>query len=58
MCRELELIKCKNVVAVDGGGVRILQESAKVATARIWQVREVCGIWRGVEGVFPCAVVV
>ena len=51
MCRELELIKCKNVVAVDGGGVRILQESTKVAT---------CAgeIWRGMEGVFPCAVVV
>ena len=54
MCRELELIKCKNVVAVDGGGVRILQEGAKVATC----AGEVCGIWRGVEGVFPCAVVV
>ena len=26
MCRELELIKCKNVVAVGGGCVRILQE--------------------------------
>ena len=54
MCRELELIKCKNVVAVDGGCVRILQESTKMATC----AGEVCGIWRGMEGVFPCAVVV
>ena len=32
VCGELELIQCKNVVAIDGGGVRILQECAKVAT--------------------------
>ena len=53
MCRELELIKCKNVVAVGGGGVRILQESTKMIAC----AGEVCWIWRGVEGVLPCAVV-
>ena len=30
MCRELELVKCENVVAVDGGGIGILQEGAKM----------------------------
>ena len=53
MCRELELVKCENVVAVDGGGIRILQEGAKMIAC----AGEVCWIWRGVEGVLPCAVV-
>ena len=54
MCRELELVKCKNVVAIDGGGIGILQEGAKMIAC----AGEVCWIWRGVEGVLPCAVVV
>ena len=53
MCRELELVQCKDVVAVDGGGIGILQEGAKVIAC----TGEVCWIWRGVEGVLPCAVV-
>ena len=53
MCRELELVKCKDVVAVDGGGIGILQEGAKVIAC----AGEVCRIWWGVEGVLPCAVV-
>ena len=53
MCRELELVQGKNVVAVDGGGIGILQEGAKVIAC----AGEVCWIWRGVEGVLPCAVV-
>ena len=53
VCRELELVQCKDVVAVDGGGIRILQEGAKVIAC----TREVCWIRRGVEGVLPCAVV-
>ena len=54
MCRELELIKCEDVMAVDGRGLRILQEGAKVIAG----TGEVCGIRWGVEGVLPCAVVV
>ena len=54
MCRKLELIKCENVVAADGGGVWILQESTEMATC----TGEVCRVWRGREGFFPCAVVV
>ena len=54
MCRELELVKCEDVVAVAGRGLRILQEGAKVIAC----TGEVCWIWRGVEGVLPCAVVV
>ena len=54
MCRELELAKCKDVVAVDGRGIGNLQEGAKVIAG----AGEVGRIWRGVEGVFPCAVVV
>ena len=54
MCRELELVKCKDVVAIDGRGIGILQEGAKVIAC----TGEVCWIWRGVEGVLPCAVVV
>ena len=53
MCRELALIKCKNVVAVDCGGVGILQEGAKMIAC----AGEVFWIWWGVEGVLPCAVV-
>ena len=53
MCRELELVKCKDVVAVDGGGIGILQEGAKVIAC----TGEICWIWRGVEDVLPCAVV-
>ena len=53
MCRELELVKCKNVVAIDGGGIGILQEGAKMIAC----AGEVCWIWRRVEGVLPCAVV-
>ena len=54
MRRELELIKCEDVMAIDGGGLWILQEGAKVIAC----TGEVCGIGRGVEGVLPCAVVV
>ena len=43
MCRKLELIKCENVVAADGGGVWILQESTEMATC----AGEVCRVWRG-----------
>ena len=50
---ELELVKCKDVVAVDGRGVGILQESAKMIAC----AGEVCWIWRGVKSVLPCAVV-
>ena len=45
MCRELELVKCKDVVAVDGRGIGILQEGAKVIAC----TGEVCWIWRGVQ---------
>ena len=54
MRRELELIKCEDVMAVDGRGLWILQEGAKVIAC----TGEFCGIWRGVEGVLPRAVVV
>ena len=54
MGRELELIKCEDVVAIDGRGIGILQECAKVFA----RTGEVGWIWRGMEGVLPCAVVV
>ena len=54
MWRELELVKCKDVVAVDGRGIGILQEGAQVIAC----TGKVRWIWWGVEGVFPCAVVV
>ena len=54
MGRELELIKCEDVVAIDGRGIGILQECAKVIAC----TGEVGWIWRGTEGVLPCAVVV
>ena len=54
MRRELELIKCEDVMAIDGRGLWILQEGAKVIAC----TGEVGGIWRGVEGVLPCAVIV
>ena len=40
VCRELELVQCKDVVAVDGGGIGILQEGAKVIAC----TGEVCWI--------------
>ena len=40
-------------MAVDGGGVWLLQEGAKV----IARTREISWIWRAVECVLPCAVV-
>ena len=37
MGRELELIKCEDVVAIDGRGIGILQECAKVIACHCWQ---------------------
>ena len=54
MWRELKLVKCKDVVAVDGRGIGILQEGAQVIAC----TGKVRWIWWGVEDVFPCAAVV
>ena len=44
MCRELELVKCKDVVAIDGRGIGILQEGAKViACAAGWWYEAIVG---------------
>ena len=44
VCWELELVECENVVVIDRGGFRILEEGAQVIAG----AGEVCRIWWGV----------